>query len=164
MFRAAINEIKTAQILFLFLTLITGIIYPLVVTGLAQLLFPEQANGSLIKQGDKTIGSLLIGQSFTDIKYFWGRPSATSPFPYNGVNSSGSNMGPSNPAFIKAVQDRVLVFRQFDTNTQSLIPVDLVTASGSGLDAEISPLAAYYQVPRIATVRHLSADALNNFG
>ena len=162
MFRAAINEIKTALILFLFLTLITGIIYPLVVTGLAQLLFPEQANGSLIKQGDKTIGSLLIGQSFTDIKYFWGRPSATSPFPYNGVNSSGSNMGPSNPAFIKAVQDRVLVFRQFDTNTQSLIPVDLVTASGSGLDAEISPLAAYYQVPRIATVRHLSADALNN--
>lgn len=156
MFRLALKDLKIALGLFLFLTVLTGIIYPLVVTGVAQVFFPRQANGSLIKQGDKTIGSILIGQSFTDVSYFWGRPSATTPFPYNGASSSGSNMGPSNPEFIKSINDRVLVIRQFDIEKKSLIPVDLVTASGSGLDAEISPFAAYYQVPRIAKIRHLA--------
>jgi K+-transporting ATPase ATPase C chain len=159
MFSLAMKEIKTALFLFFFLTLLTGIIYPLVLTGFAQLLFPSQANGSLMKQGDKTVGSLLIGQSFTDPKYFWGRPSATSPFPYNGVNSSGSNMGPSNPAFIHLITERVRTLRQFDLDNKSLIPVDLITASGSGLDAEISPLSAFYQVQRIAKLRgHTEKD------
>jgi K+-transporting ATPase ATPase C chain len=162
MFRLAIKDLKIALCLFFFLTVLTGIIYPLVVTGFAQFFFPRQANGSLIKQGDKTLGSLLIGQSFTDLSYFFGRPSATNPFPYNGASSSGSNMGSSNPAFIKLINERVLAFRQFDLDKKSLIPVDLVTASGSGLDAEISPLAAYYQVPRIAKIRHLAAEDIQH--
>ena len=155
MFKLKMKDFKTALSLLFFLTLITGIIYPLVVTGLAQLFFPQQANGSLVKQGNKTVGSFLIGQSFTDAKYFWGRPSATSPFPYNGANSSGSNLGPSNPDFIKIIKERVIALQQ-SNNKKSLIPVDLITASGSGLDPEISLLAAFYQVPRIANSRHLA--------
>jgi K+-transporting ATPase ATPase C chain len=161
MFKLEWKDFKTAISLFFFLTLITGFIYPLLVTGLGQLLFPEQANGSLVKQGNKTIGSLLIGQSFTDAHYFWGRPSATSPFPYNGARSSGSNLGPSNPAFIKLIQERVLAYRHSDLNNKSLIPVDLITASGSGLDPEISLLAAFYQIPRIAKIRHLDESELS---
>ncbi len=157
-----IKDLKIAFRLFILLTILTGIIYPLVVTGLAQVFFPYAANGSLIKQGDKTVGSILIGQAFTEAKYFWGRPSATSPFPYNGESSSGSNMGPSNPAFINQVKERVQTFRQFDQNKNLPVPVDLVTASGSGLDAEISPWAAFYQVPRIAKERHLQEIKLNN--
>lgn len=162
MFRLAMKDLKIALYLFLFLTVLTGVIYPLVVTGFAQIFFPRQANGSLIKQGDKIVGSLLIGQSFTDLSYFLGRPSATSPFPYNGESSSGSNMGSSNPDFIKLINERVLALRQFDLDKKSLIPVDLVTASGSGLDAEISPLAAFYQIPRIAKIRHIAAKDLQN--
>jgi K+-transporting ATPase ATPase C chain len=155
MFSLEIKDFKIAFSLFFSLTLLTGIIYPLVVTGFAQLFFPQQANGSLVKQGDKIVGSLLIGQSFSEPDYFWTRPSATSPFPYNGASSSGSNMGPSNPAFINVIKERVLAFHKFDVGKKSLIPIDLITASGSGLDPEISPLAAYYQVPRIAKMRHL---------
>lgn len=161
-FQLEMKELKTALRLFFFLTLVTGVIYPLLVTGLAQCFFPNRANGSLIKQGDKIVGSQLIGQSFTDVRYFWSRPSATRPFPYNGASSSGSNMGPSNPVFINLIKERVLAFRQFDLDKKSQIPVDLVTASGSGLDAEISPLAAFYQVPRIAKSRHITEKDLNH--
>ena len=154
------KELKTALLLFLCLTLLTGIIYPLVVTGIAQFFFPSQANGSLLIQNNKIIGSLLIGQSFTDPSYFWGRPSATNPFPYNGGSSSGSNLGPSNPKLIGLWNERVLAYRQFDK--ASLIPVDLITASGSGLDAEISPAAAYFQISRIAKIRNLSEQSMQN--
>ena len=156
------NDLKTALKLFFLLTLLTGVIYPLVVTGLAQVFFPNQANGSLLKNGGKVIGSQLIGQSFTDARYFWGRPSATSPFPYSGASSSGSNMGPSNPAFIHLIKERVLSFHQFDGDKKALIPVDLVTTSASGLDPEISPLAAFYQVPRIAKIRNITEKDLNH--
>lgn len=155
MFKLEMKDLKTAVILFFFLTLLTGVIYPLVVTGLAQLFFPKQANGSLIHQGDRKVGSLLIGQSFTEPKYFWGRPSATSPFPYNGESSSGSNMGPSNPAYLNLVKERALVLQKFNLNKKMSVPIDLLTASGSGLDPDISPLAAFYQVSRIAQIRNL---------
>lgn len=157
-----IKDLKIAFRLFVFLTILTGIIYPLVVTGLAQIFFPYTANGSLIRQGEKTVGSLLIGQSFTEAKYFWSRPSATTPYPYNGESSSGSNMGPSNPAFINQIKERVQTFRQFNNNKGLPVPVELVTASGSGLDAEISPWAAFYQVPRIAKERQLQETKLIN--
>ncbi|MDR3491659.1 MAG: potassium-transporting ATPase subunit KdpC [Gammaproteobacteria bacterium] len=156
MFKAVINQLKTALILLVSFTIITGLIYPIAVTGIVQLLFPKQANGSLIEQNGKTVGSLLIGQSFTSPNYFWGRPSATSPYPYNGENSSGSNMGSSNTDFLATVKNRIAHLHEFDTQANHLVPVDLVTASGSGLDPEISPLAAFYQVPRIAKLRHLS--------
>jgi len=156
MFRLAINELKTALLLFIFLSILTGIIYPLVVTGIAQTLFHKQANGSLIVQDGKLVGSYLIGQAVTDPAYFWGRPSATSPFPYNAASSSGSNMGPTNPAFLKLLRDRVLALQSLDPENKQPVPVDLVTASGSGLDPDISPLAAFYQVPRVAKTRHLA--------
>ncbi len=150
------TQIRPALIAILIFTLITGVIYPLVVTGIAQLVFPRQANGSLIVRNGQTVGSELIGQSFDDPKYFWGRPSATSPFPYNAAASSGSNLGPGNPALLEAVQTRVATLKAADpTNTQP-IPVDLVTASASGLDPHISLAAAIYQVPRVARVRGLS--------
>lgn len=161
-FQLAMSDLRTALRLFFFLTLVTGVIYPLAVTGFAQVFFPNQANGSLLKQGDKVIGSQLIGQSFTDARYFWGRPSATSPFPYNGASSSGSNMGPSNPVFINLIRERVLAFHQFDLDKKALVPVDLVTASASGLDPEISPLAAFYQVHRIAKIRHVTEKELDH--
>jgi potassium-transporting ATPase KdpC subunit len=150
------KPVKTACILLILLTFLTGLIYPVLVTGLAQLLFPWQANGSLLTKNNQRIGSTLIGQSFTDPKYFWGRPSATTPFPYNAENSSGSNIGPSNPNFLVAVKGRIQVLHQADPQNQYLIPIDLVTASGSGLDPEISPLAAFYQVSRIAKARGLA--------
>jgi K+-transporting ATPase ATPase C chain len=150
------TQIRPALIAILIFTLITGVIYPLVVTGIAQLIFPRQANGSLIVRNGQAVGSELIGQSFDDPKYFWGRPSATSPFPYNAAASSGSNLGPGNPALLEAVQARVATLKAADpTNTQP-IPVDLVTASASGLDPHISLAAAIYQVPRVARVRGLS--------
>ncbi len=141
---------------FLMLTLITGIVYPLVVTGIVQVAFPHQADGSLIVKGDKIIGSELIGQSFDDPKYFWGRPSATSAFPDDSSSSSGSNLGPTNPDQLKAVSDRVKALRDADPGEKDLIPVDLVTASASGLDPQISPAAAEFQVSRVARVRGLS--------
>jgi K+-transporting ATPase ATPase C chain len=139
------------------LTVITGVAYPLVVTGIAQLAFPEQANGSLIRDGDKLRGSLLIGQPFTDAKYFWSRPSATGPVPYNGAVSSGSNQGPTNPALKEAVEGRVKALRDAGGDPSKPVPVDLVTASGSGLDPHISPAAAEYQVERVAKARGMPA-------
>ncbi len=141
--------------LLLVLTVITGVLYPLAATGLAQLIFPRQANGSLVIRGGKPVGSVLIGQSFTDPKYFWGRPSATSPHPYNGGSSSGSNLGPTNPALVEAVRQRIAALRAADPGNTAPVPVDLVTASASGLDPQISPAAAQYQVARVARLRHL---------
>jgi len=149
------NHIRPALVSLVFLTLITGVAYPLVVTLIAQTIFPSQANGSLIVKDGKIIGSRLIGQPFDDPKYFWGRASATSPFPYNAGASSGSNLGPTNPALTKAVQERVDALRAADPGNTALVPVDLVTASASGLDPHISPAAALYQVRRVAKARNL---------
>jgi K+-transporting ATPase ATPase C chain len=151
--------IKPAIIMLILMALLTGVIYPLMVTGLAQLLFPDQANGSLVmdKQGHP-IGSALIGQSFNDPNYFWGRPSATSPYPYNAAASSGSNLGPTNPVLKDTVTARVEAFKSIDPENNAPIPVDLVTASASGLDPHTSPAAAEYQVLRVAKQRHLDID------
>lgn len=150
------KQIKTALLILILFTLITGIIYPFVVTGIAQLFFPWRSNGSLLIDNGELVGSKLIGQSFTDPKYFWGRPSATTPYPYNAESSAGSNLGPANPALLAIVKERTLVLQQTEPHNPQPIPVDLVTASGSGLDPEISPLAAFYQLPRIAKARNLS--------
>lgn len=144
----------------LIFTILTGLVYPLAVTGIAQLFFPHQANGSLIVRNGQTVGSTLIGQSFDDPKYFWGRLSATGPFPYNAAASSGSNYGPLNPALMDAVQSRIDALRAADPGNTAPIPVDLVTASGSGLDPDISVAAALYQVPRVAEVRGMSETAI----
>jgi potassium-transporting ATPase KdpC subunit len=151
-----LKELKPALLLLLVLTLLTGVFYPLLVTGLAQGLFHHQANGSLIKQGGKVVGSELIGQPFSGPKYFWGRPSATSPMPYNAGSSSGSNLGPLNPALEDAVKARIAVLKATDPANTAPIPVDLVTASASGLDPHISPAAADYQVMRVAHLRGLT--------
>ncbi len=140
------------------LTLLTGVVYPFLVTGIAQLVFPGAANGSLIVADGKTVGSSLVGQAFDDPKYFWSRPSATSPQPYNGASSSGSNLGPRNPALADAVKDRIKASRDADPGTTDPAPVDLVTASGSGLDPHISMAAAEYQVRRVARVRGMPED------
>jgi len=142
-------------------TALTGIAYPLAVTSLSQLLFFKQANGSLIKDSQgKSRGSELIGQSFSDPKHFWGRPSSTSPYPYNGGASSGSNLGPTNPAWVAAVKSRIQALIEMDPGNPLPIPVDLVTASGSGLDPHISLAAAEYQVSRVAKVRNMDAGKL----
>lgn len=147
---------RNAVSMLLLMTLITGIAYPLLATGVAQALFPHQANGSLIQKSGKPIGSELIGQSFDDPRYFWGRPSATTPQPNNGTASNGSNLGPANPALRDAVQQRIDALRNADPGRTAPVPADLVTASGSGLDPQISPAAAQYQVDRVARVRHLN--------
>jgi potassium-transporting ATPase KdpC subunit len=149
------TQLRPALVSLVALTLITGLLYPLVVTGIAQMLFPRQANGSLILIDGQPVGSSLIGQPFAAPKYFWGRPSATSPFPYNAAASSGSNLGPTNDALIKAVQARIDALKAADPDNPLPLPVDLVTASGSGLDPHISPAAAAYQVRRIARMRGL---------
>ena len=149
--------IRPAVVLLALFTLVTGLFYPLAVTGLAQVVFPAQANGSLIEQNGRVVGSALIGQPFDAPKYFWGRPSATSPFPYNAAASSGSNLGPSNPALIDAVQARVAALRAADPGNTEPVPADLVTASGSGLDPHIGVAAALYQAPRVARARGLDA-------
>lgn len=149
--------LRQAIVLLLLLTAITGIAYPFAVTGVAQLVFPHQANGSLIARDGKPVGSALIGQSFTDPKYFWGRPSATTPQPYNGTASGGSNLAPGNPALTDAVKQRIAKLRAADPGNDAPVPVDLVTASGSGLDPDISPAAALYQADRVARARGLPA-------
>jgi K+-transporting ATPase ATPase C chain len=149
-------QIRPALMAILIFTFITGVIYPLVVTGVAQLIFPHQANGSLIINNGQASGSVLIGQQFDDPKYFWGRLSATGPFPYNAAASSGSNLGPTNPALMDAVKARIAALKAIDpTNTQP-IPVDLITASGSGLDPNISVAAALFQVSRVAKIRGMT--------
>jgi K+-transporting ATPase ATPase C chain len=148
-------QIRPALVMLIALSVLTGLIYPAVVTGIAQIVFPRQANGSLSVKDGKTVGSTLIGQPFDDPKYFWGRPSATSPFSYNAASSSGSNQGPTNPALYDAVKGRVDALRAADPGNTAPIPVDLVTASGSGLDPHISPAAALYQVSRVAKARKL---------
>ena len=149
---------RPAIVLLIVMTLITGIAYPLIVTGVGRVLFPRQAAGSLIVHDGKAVGSRLIGQPFSDPKYFWGRPSATSPQPDNGQSSGGSNLGPLNPALTDAVKARVAALQAADPTNHAPVPVDLVTASGSGLDPEISLAAAYYQADRIARLRRLSPD------
>jgi K+-transporting ATPase ATPase C chain len=141
-------------------TILTGIAYPILVTGIAQGLFPGQANGSLIVKDSKAIGSALIGQPFDDPKYFWGRPSATAPFPYNAASSSGSNLGPTNEALRRAVKERIEALGAADPNNPTPVPVDLVTASASGLDPHISPAGALYQVRRVARARGLDEAAV----
>jgi len=154
--------IRPAVTLFILLSVITGLIYPLLVTGISQALFPEQAAGSLIERDGKRVGSRLIGQPFTDPKYFWGRPSATGPYPYNAAASGGSNLGPLNPALKEAVESRVSVLRAADPGNAAPVPVDLVTASASGLDPHISPAAAEYQVTRVARARGLAPETVRN--
>ena len=148
------THLRPALVVLALLTLLTGVAYPLLVTGIAQAAFPSQANGSLIKRGDQVIGSSLIGQQFEDAKYFWGRLSATAPA-YNAGASSGSNLGPLNPALKDAAKARVEALRAADPGNTAPVPVDLATASGSGLDPHISPAAALYQVSRVAKARHL---------
>jgi len=151
----ALKPFRTALMLLLLMTLLTGALYPALVTGIAQLLFPESANGSLIKHDNKVMGSKLIGQDFTTNNYFWGRPSETKPYPYNAANSSGSNYGPTNSDYLSSVHRRAQSLQKNDPQNQSLVPVDLVTSSGSGLDPEISPYAAMYQSHRIAEARKI---------
>ncbi|MBI5303526.1 MAG: potassium-transporting ATPase subunit KdpC [Chloroflexi bacterium] len=151
-----VAQLKPAIMLLALMTIITGVIYPLIVTGIAQIVFPGQANGSLIVKDGRVAGSSLVGQSFDDPRYFWGRLSATSPLPYNAAASSGSNLGPTNPALVTAAQARRDALRAADPNNTAPIPVDLVTASGSGLDPHISVAAALYQVSRVARARGLS--------
>ena len=151
-------QIRAAVVLLALLTVLTGIVYPLAVTGVAQAAFPKQANGSLITQGGKVVGSSLIGQPFDDPRYFWSRPSATSPAPYNAQASTGSNLGPTNAALPFAVKGRIDALRTADPENRDDVPVDLVTASGSGLDPHISPAAALYQVRRVARVRGLPEE------
>jgi K+-transporting ATPase ATPase C chain len=148
-------QFRPALVMLILMTAITGAIYPAVVTGVAQFVFPSQANGSLIEQDGKAVGSALIGQSFADPKHFWARPSATSPYPNNASSSSGSNQGPLNPALTDAIAGRIKALREADPDNKAAVPVDLVTASGSGLDPHISPAAAEYQVARVAKARSL---------
>jgi K+-transporting ATPase ATPase C chain len=150
-----LGQIRPAIVSLALFSVITGLAYPALITGIAQIFFRHQANGSLIAKDGKVVGSSLIGQPFDDPKYFWGRPSATSPFPYNASASSGSNQGPTNPDFIKVVQGRVDALRAADPGNTSAVPVDLVTASASGLDPHISPAAALYQAGRVAKTRGL---------
>ena len=154
--------IRPALTLFILLSIITSLIYPLLVTGIGQALFPQQAAGSLIERDGELIGSRLIGQHFTDPQYFWGRPSATAPQPYNAAASGGSNLGPLNPALKEAVESRVEALQIADPGNTAPIPIDLVTASASGLDPHISPAAAEYQVTRVARARGLAPETVRN--
>jgi K+-transporting ATPase ATPase C chain len=151
-------SIRPALVLFLLLTVLTGFLYPLVVTGLAQLLFPASATGSIVLRNGHAVGSRLIGQSFSDPRYFWSRPSATAPQPYNGTASTGSSLGPLNPTLLDAVKARVAALRAADPGNAAPVPIDLVTASASGLDPEISVAAANYQSARVARARGLAPE------
>jgi K+-transporting ATPase ATPase C chain len=156
--RPVLTLLRPALTLLLLLTVLTGIVYPLVVTAVARLLFPDQAAGSLVHRGGQSIGSALIGQSFTDPRHFWGRPSATTPQPYNGTASGGSNLGPLNPALTDAIRARIAALRAADPGNSAPVPVDLVTASASGLDPHISVAAAAYQAARVARARGLAIE------
>jgi len=153
------RHLRVALLLFLVFTVLTGLVYPLLVTGIAQAVFPHQANGSLVERDGKVAGSALIGQPFSDPRYFWGRPSATAPFPYNAAASTGSNLGPTNPDLVKRVTADVARVRGGHPANEK-VPVDLVTTSGSGLDPHISPAAAYWQVDRVAAARQLDPGAV----
>jgi len=155
-------HVRPALVSLVAFTVICGAIYPLVVTGIGQLLFPQQSNGSLISAEGQVFGSKLVGQPFSDAKYFWSRPSATGPFPYNAGASSGSNQGPLNPASHEAVAGRIKALQEADPDNKLPVPVDLVTASGSGLDPHISPAAAAYQVNRVARIRSMSPDQVRS--
>src|SRR5262245_40549477 len=156
-----LRQLRPAIVLLILFTLLTGVVYPFAVTGVATVLFPDAAEGSLVKNGDgKVVGSRLIGQHFDDPKYFWSRPSATGPYAYNAGSSSGSNLGPLNQTLADAVRGRIETLQAADAMQQAPVPVDLVTASGSGLDPHISPAAARYQVPRVAAARQLPPEKL----
>ncbi len=157
-----LGECRPALIVFALLTVLTGAIYPAVIAGIAQTVFPEQANGSLIESDGRTVGSHLIGQNFSDLGHFWGRPSATAPMPYNGAASGAFNQGPLNPALEEAVRARIAALKASDPSQTAAIPVDLVTASASGLDPHISVAAAQWQVPRVARERHLPEETVRN--
>jgi potassium-transporting ATPase KdpC subunit len=148
-----LSNLKPALVMIILMTVLLGGVYPAAVTAVASVLFPRQASGSLLVEDGKVVGSALIGQAFADPKHFWSRPSATAPYPYNASASSGSNMGPLNPALTDAVTARIKALRDVDPNNAADVPVDLVTASGSGLDPHISPAAAQFQVQRVARVR-----------
>lgn len=152
------TQLRPALTLFVLLSLITGLAYPLVVTGLAQTAFPHQANGSLVEREGKPVGSALIGQTFTDPGHFWGRPSATAPMPYNAANSAGSNLAPTAPALVDAVKARIEALHAADPGNTAPVPVDLVTTSASGLDPHVSRAAADYQLARVARVRDLPVE------
>ncbi|NWK76365.1 potassium-transporting ATPase subunit KdpC [Aquitalea sp. LB_tupeE] len=156
-----LKTLRPALVLFVILSAITGLAYPLLTTGLAQLLFPYQANGSLIEKNGQIIGSQLIGQNFTGTQYFWGRPSATSPQAYHAGSSSGSNLGPTNPAQLDAVKGNLERLRKAHPTQTATVPVDLVTASASGLDPDISVAAAYYQMDRVAAARQMQMARLH---
>ena len=156
----AVSQLRPALVLLALLTLLTGLAYPLLVTGIAQITMPGPANGSLVTAGNKVAGSALIGQPFDDPKYFWSRLSATAPFAYNASSSSGSNLGPLNDALVDAAKARAEALRQADPDNHAPIPVDLVTASGSGLDPHISPAAARWQIGRVARARGLSPEVV----
>ncbi len=153
--------LRPAFVMLVLFTIATGLIYPLAVTAIVQAIFPKQANGSLIEVDGQLVGSELIGQSFNDPRYFWGRPSATSPFPYSAAASSGSNLGPTNPVLGETILERIQALQLADPGNTQTIPVDLVTASGSGLDPHISLAAALYQIPRIVRERGISEERLN---
>ncbi|KIQ25287.1 potassium-transporting ATPase subunit C [Variovorax paradoxus] len=155
------NVIRPAIVLFALLSALTGLIYPMAVTGAAKAVFPKEAAGSLIVLDGTTVGSKLIGQNFSDPKHFWGRPSATAPQPYNASASGGANQGPLNPALTDAIKERVEALRAADPGNTAPVPVDLVTASASGLDPDISPAAAHYQAARVARVRGVPVEQIN---
>ncbi len=152
------NLIRPVLVLFVTLTLVAGVVYPLVVTAVGHLVFPRQASGSLIEQNGKVVGSAVIGQQFDAPSYFWGRLSATTPNPYNAQNSGGSNLGPTNPALADEIKGRIDALKAAGTDMSQPVPVDLVTSSASGLDPEISPAAAAYQTARVAKARGLTVD------
>ena len=154
------TQLKPAFVSLVLLTLVTGVVYPLAVTGVAQLVFPRQANGSLIERDGAVVGSALVGQPFDDPQYFWSRPSATGPVAYNGGVSSGSNLGPLSDDLTSAIESRIAALRAADPGNTAAVPIDLVTASASGLDPHISPAAARYQVRRVARVRGMAEAAV----
>lgn len=155
-----LQQLRPAVVIFIALTLVTGVLYPLAVTGLAKVFFAEQAAGSLIEQNGQVVGSKLIGQAFSGPDYFWSRPSATGPMPYNGAGSSGSNLGPTNPALLNTVAERVAAIKAAHPQQRGAVPLDLVTTSASGLDPHISPAAAAYQIERVASARNLPHSQL----